>query len=344
MATIDQIAKQANVSKTTVSFVINGKSGVSEATAAHVRRVMAEMKYVPSALAQRFASRKSNAVALIILPYPQVFRDPNHGEALDAIHDALEARGYSLLLETSNVRFLTERRYEKMLRSGQVDGMLLLEPTLDQGYLEDLATREEPVVLVNSDGSHLGLDFVRTDEVEVGRLAANFLYELGHRCMGIVAADAHHASARDRLRGFRERLEELEIGLSNDRIFHGAFDTSYWSGRQGCVQILRNAPAVTAIFCCNDTMALGAMKGARLAHRSVPTTLSLIGVDDNPAGTYCQPGLTTIRQPSHTVANLATRALLDRLERGNSSARQPVAELVEPSLVERGSCAPPSDL
>lgn len=344
MATIDEIARRAKVSKTTVSFVINGKSGVSESTAAHVRRVMAEMNYVPSALAQRFASRKANAVALIVLPYPQVFRDPHHGEALDAVHDTLEAQGYSLVLSTSNVRFVGEKRYATMLRSGQVDGMLLLEPTLDQEYLQDLAVSDEPVVIINGDGAHLGIDYVRTDDVEVGRMAARYFHQLGHRHIGIIAASPHHASARDRLRGFREMLAELGAPLDGDRIFHGAFDTSYWSGQEGCTEILRQRPDTTALFCCNDTMALGALEAARCLNRAVPQTLSIIGVDDHPAGTYCQPAITTLRQPSHEAAKQATQILLDRLDEPNDTPHRHVGRLLPPTLIERESCGPPPDV
>ena len=111
MPTIEEIARKANVSKTTVSFVINGKAGPSANTVEHVRRVMAEMNYVPSALAQRFASQKSKTIALIVLPYPQVFRDPHHGDALDAVHETLRSRGYSLLLDTSRIEFVKERRH-----------------------------------------------------------------------------------------------------------------------------------------------------------------------------------------------------------------------------------------
>jgi LacI family transcriptional regulator len=340
MATIDEIARRAKVSKTTVSFVINGKRGVSEATAAHVRQVMAELDYVPSALAQRFASRKSNTIALVVLAYPQVFRDPHHGEALDAVHETLDAHGYSLLLATSSARFLNERRYDTILRSGQVDGMLLLEPTLNQPFLSELSKMESPVVIINSDGTHLGLDFVRTDDVAVGRTAAEYLLGLGHRQIAMIAAGENHASARDRLTGFRAGLEAARVKLSEQRVFHGAYDTSYASGFQGCTELLTSSPEVTAIFCCNDTMALGALEAAQKHNRPVPSTLSLLGVDDNPASTYARPALTTIRQPSYEVAREATRTLISRLA-SPGETREPSGRLLPPSMVIRQSCAPP---
>lgn len=343
MATIDEIARRAKVSKTTVSFVINSKPGVSPDTAAHVRRVMAEMNYVPSALAQRFASRKSMAIALITLPYPRVFRDPHHGEVLDAAYRTLEDHDYTLVLAASSERFLDEQRHVKLLRSGQVDGLLLLEPSLDQDYLTDLVRQDAPVVVINSDGSHLSVDYVRTDDFAVGKLAAEYLVDLGHRRIGFIAGPPNHASARDRLAGFRRTLEDLGCPLDEDRIFHGHYDTSAWSGRHGCREIITSWPDTTAILCCNDTMALGALGAAMEMRRPVPQNLSLIGVDDNPTNTCCQPQLTSIRQPSHELGKQAALLLLERIEGSKRAPGKPVARLLEPTLVVRDSCAPPAE-
>ena len=336
MPTIDEIARRANVSKTTVSFVINGRPGPSAETVAHVRRVMAEMNYVPSALAQRFASQKSKTVALVFLPYPHVFSDMHHGQALDAVYETLQAAGYSLLLETSSAQFIDDRRFYTILRSGQVDGMLLLEPTLDQGYLGELAAEDAPVVIINSDGEGIGLDYVRTDDVEVGHMAAEHLLGLGHTKLGFVTAGAHHASARDRAQGFLDTLKDRGVPIGNSQVFHGSYETSYWSGFQGGEQILRAHPDTTAIFCCNDTMALGTIEAAEKAHRKVPEQLSVMGVDDNPVGMYSTPTLTTIRQPSHEVARDATQVLLDRLQKGENK-RAGVGVVLAPTLVPRES-------
>ena len=342
MPTIDEIARRANVSKTTVSFVINGRPGPSAETVAHVRRVMAEMNYVPSALAQRFASQKSKTVALVFLPYPHVFSDMHHGQALDAVYETLQAAGYALLLETSSAQFVEERRFSIILRSGQVDGMLLLEPTLDQGYLGELAAEDAPVVIVNSDGEGIGLDYVRTDDIAVGRMAAEHLLSLGHTELGFVTAGAHHSSARDRARGFLDALKRHEVSIGNSRIFHGSYETSFWSGYQGGEQILRDHPETTAIFCCNDTMALGAIEAAQKANRRVPEQLSVMGVDDNPVGMYSTPTLTTIRQPSHDVAKEATQILLDRLQKNDTKPSR-IGRALEPTLVTRESTAAVSE-
>lgn len=343
MTKIDEIARRANVSTTTVSFVINGRPGPSAETTARVQRVMKEMNYVPSRLAQRFASRSSKTVALIFLPYPHVFSDLHHGQALDAVYESLSAAGYSLLLATSNAQFIEEKQYSLMLRSGHVDGMLLLEPTLDQAFLGELAADDAPAVLINSDGAELGLEYIRTDDAAVGRLAAEHLLKLGHRNIGMVAGDASHASARDRQRGFCEALAEANVTLDVASVFHGRYDTSHWSGFQGCMQILKDRPNTTALFCCNDTMAIGAMEAAHELNLPIPKRLSIVGVDDNPIGSYCSPALTTIRQPSYDIAKKATQLLLNRLRTKKSARRKPAKRLLEPTFVERESAGPPPE-
>jgi DNA-binding LacI/PurR family transcriptional regulator len=339
--TIDEIAERANVSKTTVSFVINGRPGISAETVALVRRVMAEMNYVPSALAQRFASKKSKTVALVALPYGHVFSDLHHGQALDAVYETLDVAGYSLLLATSNTSFVEERRFSSMLRSGQVDGMLLLEPTLDQGYLGDLAAEDAPVAIINSDAGNIGLDYVRTDDVAVGCLAAESLLKLGHREFGFIAANTNHASARDRSIGFIETVRAAGVAFDSGRVFHGTYETSHWSGSEGCGRILREHPDTTAIFCSNDTMAIGALEAAQKAGRRVPGDLSIMGVDDIPAAMYCNPPMTSIRQPSDEVARQATQILIDRLTSERTDRRLGVGRALPPTLIARDSTAPP---
>ncbi|MBN1513205.1 MAG: LacI family DNA-binding transcriptional regulator [Phycisphaerae bacterium] len=342
MATIDEIARRANVSKTTVSFVINGKPGVSEATANLVRAVMAELDYVPSVLAQRFASRRSLAVALIAQSYPSVFHDPRHAEIVDAVYSTLEDRDYSLVLGTSNKRFLEERRHIKILRSGQVDGLLLLEPTLDQDYLADLAEQNAPVVIINGEGCHLGLAAVRTNDTVVGRIAAEHLLSLGHRRIGFIDGGRSHQSAIDRALEFQRLLALAACPLDPRRIFHGEINTSEITGRDGCRAILEHMPDTTAIFCCNDTMALNALDAAREMNVDVPGRLSLLGVDDHPTSIACRPQLSSIRQPSYDIAKEATEMLLARLQAPRNGDHQPVTRLLPPALVPRDSTAPPA--
>lgn len=341
MPTIDEIAKRANVSKTTVSFVINGRPGPSAATSAHVMRVMEEMQYVPSRLAQRFASQRSHTIALVFLPYPHVFSDNHHGQVLDSVYETLNASGYSLLLETSNQQFIDEKRYSTMIRSGMVDGVLLLEPTLDQTYVRELAEQKAPLAIINSDGAKFGVDSVRNDDAEVGRVVGRHLHKLGHRQLGFIAGSANHTSTRDRQRGFLEALEQVGITPQDGQIFSGEYGRSYWSGHQGCVDILRRRPETTAIFCCNDTMAVGALQAADELGRKVPRDLSIVGVDDNIISTYSRPAITTVRQPSNEIAKQAVELLLRRLGKKKVEF-EPEHRLLKPIFIERKSTAPPA--
>lgn len=337
MPTIGEIARRANVSISTVSFVINGRPGPSAATVEHVRRVMTEMDYVPSARAQRFAAQKSKTIALVVLPYPHVFSDRHHGEALDAVYETLEAHDYALLLATSDAKFIGQRRYDRMLRSGQVDGLLLLEPTLDQQYLKELASERAPVVVINGEGD--GLDFIRTDDVAIGRGAATHLLNLGHRRIGLISGSSNHASSRDREHGFFATLEDAGAAPATRAMFHGSYETSYWTGYKGCERILRERPETTAIFCCNDTMALGVFEAAQRADRAIPDQLSVIGVDDNPTSAYVSPPLTTFRQPSHELARQAAELLVKRLATPVEEWQR-VARMLPPTLTVRASTGP----
>lgn len=339
--TIAEIARRANVSKAAVSLVINGKPGVSKATIQTVRDVMAEMDYVPSALAQRFASQKSMAVALVALAYERVFHDERHAEMVDAVYTKLDEHDYSLILGTANNKFLEQKRHTMMLRSGQVDGMILLEPTLDQDYLGEIAATCLPAVVLNGDGTGRGLDSVRTDDCGVGIMAAKHLYDLGHRRIGMITGSMNHASGRDRRSGFEETCRELGHPLSPDRLILGEYDTSEVSGREGCKQILHAAPDTTAIFCGNSAMALNAISIALEMGLTVPEDLSILGVDDSPFNLISRPPLSAICQQSYQMATAAAELLLDRMNASSDESGEPREVLIGARLVERATCAQP---
>ena len=209
---------------------------------------------------------------------------------VDAAYTLLEEHNYSLMLARSSEQFLQERRHVTMLRSGQVDGLLLVEPTLDQAYLSDLPGLGSPVAIINGDGSHVGLDCVRTDDRAVAKLAAEHLPGAG------ASADRDDRRWRISCLGSRpdcsvqgEPRERAGVPLHPDRLYSGDFLTSEASGRDGCHAILDRAPDTTAIFCSNDTMALNALQAAKERNLVVPRDLSLIGVDDHPTSLALPP-------------------------------------------------------
>ena len=350
VATIDEIARRANVSKTTVSFVINGRPGPSAATTERVLRTMEEMNYVPSRLAQRFASKRSQTIALVFLPYPNIFSDSHHGQVLDAVYETLNTQSYSLLLETSNELFFKEQRHLRMIQSGMVDGVLLLEPTLEQDFITEMAGLDAPIAIINGDGSRYGVDSVRNDDRDVGRRVARHLLDLGHRQICFVAGSANHASTRDRRLGFTEELAKAGIDLLPDQVFEGDYGRSQWSGHEGCMRLMQRYQATTALFCGNDTMAVGALQAASELGLQVPHDLSIVGVDDNIISSYSNPPLTTVRQHSHEIAKQTVELLLERLgrkhEKRNTDEAEPDAppeqRLLKPSLIIRRSTAAPS--
>lgn len=343
--TIRDIARRAEVSPAAVSFVLNNKPGVGKEKTQRIRDAVRDLNYVPSVLARRFVTRRSMTVALVVRPHRQVFGDDSHRSDMPgAVFDVLDESGYALLLVKAGVKFAGERKYLSMIQGGQADGFLILEPTLDQTYLRDIAEAGIPAVVVNGDGVAAGLDHVRTDDVRVGRLAASYLLGLGHKKLGFIAGSSNHASTHLRLAGFSAALAEAGVPLENNRTFHGEYERGRWSGEFGCRQILMQSPDTTAIFCCNDRIAFGAIREAKKASRQVPRDLSIIGVDNVPSAEHTSPMLTTIAQHSREIAARATELLLAKLQ-GNEPDDHAATEFLEaPALVVRETCAAPLDL
>lgn len=343
--TIRDIARRAEVSPAAVSFVLNNKPGVGKEKAQRIRDAVRDLNYVPSVLARRFVTRRSMTVALVVRPHRQVFGDDSHRSDMPgAVFDVLEESGYALLLVKAGATFTSERKYLSMIQGGQVDGFLILEPTLDQTYLRDIAEAGIPAVVINGDGVASGLDHVRTDDIRVGRLAASYLLGLGHKKLGFIAGSSNHASTHLRLAGFSAALAEAGVPLEHNRTFHGEYERGRWSGEFGCRQILMQAPDTTGIFCCNDRIAFGALCEARKASRHVPRDLSIIGVDNVPSAEHASPMLTTIAQHSREIAARATELLLAKLQ-GSALDDHAATEVLEaPALVVRETCAAPLDV
>jgi LacI family transcriptional regulator len=183
----------------------------------------------------------------------------------------------------------------------------------------------------------MGASYLAVANKEGGGLAANHLIALGHTEVGVLAGPMANPTSRDRLRGFRDVIRRHGIRLDVSRIKHTEFD--FASGYQEAVKLLRVEGGLTALFCANDLIALGALKAAGEANVVVPTELSIIGFDDIFVSELVHPPLTTIRQPIHLLGDAAVELAVELIERGSHVT--PVHRQLPLELVVRESTAHP---
>lgn len=331
MATIRDVAKKAGVSVSTVSHVVNETRFVSEETSARVLAAMEELNYQPNRLA-RSLRRKDKRTHTIGLLIPDS-TNPFFAEVLRGVEDASFDAGYNVILCNSDDNPDKELNYIDVLLSKQVDGIVLVSAGAHEETLELLSRRKGTAVIVDREFDGADLDSVVVDNERGGYDATRYLIDLGHRRIGCIAGPSLLTPSAGRIRGYRRALAEAQIPLDETLIVPGDFRPQ--SGYASAKKLLKLIPPPTAIFACNDMMAIGALGAINQDGLKVPADLSLIGFDDITLASYSIPPLTTIAQPSHKMGLLATELLLQRLLDPSAPPRR---ALLYPSIVVRESC------
>ncbi len=330
MPTIRDVADAAQVSTSTVSHVINETRYVSPATRQRVLQAMAELKYSPNRLARSLRSSESMTLG-VLLPNSA---NPYFAEILLGIEAACFDLGYNIIMGNANDDRDRELAYLQVLISRQVDGILLISTGAYNESVALLASHETPVVMVDRSADIPTVDEIFTANKDGGLLATNYLLQLGHRRIGCITGPSFLTPSAERVAGYYEALELAGIPVQDELVVTGNFQ--HESGYQACRRLLQLTPPPTAIFACNDLMAVGALCAIHEAGLRVPDDVSVIGYDDIPLADYTVPRLTTIAQPARQIGRMAVEQLVARLKKAHDAP--PRQEVLPVSLVERDSC------
>lgn len=330
--TISQVAKEAGVSIQTVSRVINRRPDVSVETRQRVEAIIARLGYRPNAIARGLASNRTRTLGLITADFSDYF-------FTQVISGAeLEARkhGYFLMLGSTERNPKDEPEYIRLLTERHVEGVLFARPSSepDERALIQLLRSRVPVVTTAYYLPGEDLTVVDVDNVEGGRSATRCLLSAGHTRIATIAGPETWKSVTDRMRGYREALQEAGLPFDPQLIARG--DWSYSSGYRAMQELLARNVQFSALFAHNDQMAIGAIRALCEAGKRVPEDVSVVGYDDIPAAEFCNPPLTTIRQPMREVGAVATRMLLEAIERPEEYHSREV--LLATELIVRSSC------
>ncbi len=326
--TIAEVARQARVSKTTVSRVLNNKADVDAATAVRVREVIAATGYIPSAGAVGLARGVTHTVGMLVpeLTWPWM------GEVLQGVADVVESKGYGLLLSTANRGADSLERFSRQVSAKAFDGLLLIEPPEAVRHLRVLHDSGLPVVLIDDRGRIAAFPSVGTSNRKGGEDAAKHLLGLGRTRLAVVTGPREFDCTAHRLRGFRDAVRDAGYTLDPQLIIEGDFTSE--SGLAAIRQLLATGPGFDGVFALNDLTAVGVLSGLHEAGKSVPGDVAVIGFDDIPMAASTHPPLTTIRQPLREMGETAARELLARLA-GAPAPDEPV--IVPTTLIVRES-------
>ncbi len=323
---IEEVAKLAGVSPTTVSRVINKISTVKESNRLMVEEAIRKLKFKPNILAQRLAKGSSDIIALVIPRYEGIFFSFYANQIIRGVGVAAESRKLDLLLH------LTKEK--GTIDTTLVGGVLFADVISNREELDNVLETGMPCVVLNHVFNELDVDYVAIDNKKGARQAIDYLINLGHRNIAHITGDLITQAADDRLEGYKASLREHNIKVKEEFIRRG--DYSRPSARKEMVSLLKIKPRPTAVFASSDDMAQEAISVILENGLKVPDNISVIGFDDNPICLYGSVGLTTVKQPLIDMAAKATGLLHSKM---SSKTAKPSTKLVLPTeLIIRDSC------
>jgi DNA-binding LacI/PurR family transcriptional regulator len=326
-----EVAQKVGVSEATVSRVLNGKSGVSDATREAVLTALDVLGY------ERPTQLRGVRARLIGLVLPEL-QNPIFPALAEVVGGALAQRGFTPVLCTRTAGGLSESDYVNMLLDQHVSGVVFAgghyaEADAPHAHYERLLQRKIPVVLFNAAVEHLGYPQVSTDDAVAVEQAYGHLASLGHERIGLIIGPADHVPSRRKLAAYTAMVARGRGSVAAGLVEHAMFALE--GGHAATTRMLQHG--VTGIICGSDPLALGAIRATRRAGLTVPKDVSVVGFDDSAFMNCTEPPLTTVRQPIEALGRAAVTLLVNQMEGVAVSADE---LLFEPELVVRGSTGP----
>jgi LacI family transcriptional regulator len=328
-ATIKEVARRAGVSIATVSRVLNNVGAVDERTRDLVCKAVLDLRYVPNPIGRGLSRQKTEAIGLLL---PDLFGE-FFSEVIRGADQTAQLHRYHLMVSSSHNSREEITAAVRMMR-GRVDGLLIMSPHIDASTLRENLPSHLPVILINA---HVeGDDY---DSLNVGNFAGSVamvqhLLEHGHRRVALIKGSEDNLDALERLRGYRSAV--VGMGGEEKAGYEIAGNFSEASGYDAVRKILQIDPRPTAIFACNDAMAIGAMSALREAGVRVPGEIAVAGFDDIPICSYLTPSLSTVHVGINRLGVLAVETLLRAL--GDRNTHQRERRMIPTTLALRESC------
>lgn len=306
--TIDDVAREVGVSRQTVSRAINGMDGISPNTRDRVMEMVSEMGYQPSRLARGMAGNSTQTIGLII----GNITNPSHAEIFQCLYNLADAEHYNVLLRNTNYRKELELKAVKSLIAENIDGLVILSPTLDSEELAQFSDEDCPIVVIHRAISAKNISSIVTDTSRATKSVVEYLMGSGHECIGLVTRIGELKTIRH-FKGYQQAVEMR--GLPNCPSLIEQEEITMRGGYLATLRLLKQNPNLTAITTYNDLMAIGALKACEELERHVPDSVAIFGYNDIPFASFCTPTLSTIRINGEEVGKRAFQRIKEMIAR-----------------------------
>lgn len=323
----EDIARLAGVSRSTVSRVINNYSNVPAKTREKVLKVIEEYNYEPNTSARILAGKANNTIGLFVISTAEndgpskIYQSTYYSTFINTVVDAANTSDYYVLVHT----IYSAKDYSKILQSfmqKRISGGILVGNEKDIGIIKQITRMGYPIGIVDYD-----IEEIERNKLDASRLtvvnssdfdgtveALNYLIHLGHRDIGIITGRMGTYSGRERYRAYEYTLKENGIELKPELVLKGEFLKKNAYGE--VTKLIASEKLPTALFACNDDMAIAAMEVFMDKGIMVPADISVIGFDDIPIASHIKPALSTVRVPVSEMVTQVTEALINNIENG----------------------------
>ena len=331
--TLADVAKRAGVSIATVSYALNGRDGVGEATRAHVLAVADELGFRPNRLASALRTGESRVLGLVLAD----IANPFYPDIAGGVIAAAAAAGYEVFLSHAQLDGQAPGEEVRALCDHQCAALIFTSLMIGDGPLiTDVVPAGVPIVQTVRRVPGLAADYVGIDDRAGAHEAAHHLVDLGHRDIAVLTGPSYSSASQERAAGYLEALDAAGLAPPSERIIECRLTLD--AGYQATMKLLDGGVPPQGILCGNDLIALGAIDALADRGLSVPHDVSVVGYDDIWFSSSRLVQLTSVRQPREAMGHEAVSLALERLADG---AGEPRDVILPHEFVQRRTTAPP---
>lgn len=321
--TIKDVAREAGVSITTVSHALSGQGALKQETRDRITELAKKMQYIPDWNGQNLKASETGMLGFFTSSISGFY-----GVLVDAMYDECKANGYGM-----EIFIIDDRNLLRLLMGNRVDGAVILHSGVKEEYEKLLRDMEFPVVYLDREIHQKCASSVLFASYESGRLAADYLYSLGHRRILELCGIDYTYDGKLRQEGFEDRMREMGCPMDPAYILKGDFDRQIAYDATSAF-IGKGLPLPDAVFAANDDSAFGCIKALQEAGYSVPEDVSVLGCDDIELSQWYSPALTTIRTRIGKQGRLSVKELVSLVRKEKEGETYFIAG----KLIERSSC------
>ena len=330
--TIHDIAKQLNISASTVSRALNDNPLISENTRNLIKKKAAEMGYRPNMLASNFRSKKTKTIGIIVPLINRHF----FSSVISGIEEVSYNKGYAVIISQSKDSFVKEAKIAQTLFANRVDGLILSigMQTKTYNHLKVFSERNVPLVFFDRVVDEIDAHKILVDDFAGGFVATEHLIKQGARRIAHIGGPLFLGIYQNRLNGYKEAMKKAGLEVDESMLIHNSLTRE--DGKKAMKKLFRNSLKPEAIFCANDTTALSAIIYLRENGYKVPEDVLIVGFSNEPFSEVVTPSISTIKQPGFEMGKKAAELIIEEIQSVNKNKRSQTI-LMPTQLIVRDS-------